>query len=101
MSNVITLFDCDRKDCAVTPPVEIGIHGLQSLLESWSSINSSIEQLQHYLDHLRPVLDALPDSPEKSNVSLSMMGAETQIRDSLSRSISAGAAIARVLRDSG
>jgi hypothetical protein len=100
MSNVIDLFDGEREDRTVTARVEFGIDGLQSLFESWSSIALSLEQLRDYLDDLRPVLEALPDSPEKAHVGCLMEGAEIQIRDSLTRSIGNSAAVARIRRDS-
>jgi hypothetical protein len=43
MSNVIRLFDSKRGDDAIVPLVQIGIDGLQSLLENWSSITLSLE----------------------------------------------------------
>jgi hypothetical protein len=52
MSNVIRLSDRARQVSSVTPPVENGIDGLQSLFESWSSITLSLENLQDYLDQL-------------------------------------------------
>jgi len=97
MSNVIRLCDYGRRGCAITPPpVENGIDGLQSLLESWRSITLSLEKLQDYLDQLRPALDALPDSPEKSRTNLLMNEAEVQIRDCHVRSIGA-ATVTRTL----
>jgi hypothetical protein len=97
MSNVIRLCDRGRRGRAITPPVENGIDGLQSLLESWCSITLSLEKLQDYLDQLRPALDALPDSPEKSRTNLLMNEAEVQIRDCHVRSIGANATVTRAL----
>jgi hypothetical protein len=97
MSNVIRLCDRARQVSSVTPPVENGIDGLQSLFESWSSITLSLENLQDYLDQLRPALDALPDSPEKSHANLLMKEADTQIRDCHIRSIGANATVVRAL----
>jgi hypothetical protein len=100
MSNVINFFGGERGDRTVPAQVEIGIDGLKSLFESWSSISLSLEELQDYLDDLRPVLEALPDSPEKAHVGLLMNEAKIQIRDSLTRSIGTTAAVARIRRDS-
>jgi hypothetical protein len=100
MSNIIGLFEGERRDRTVTPSAAIGADGLQSLLESWSSISSSLEQLLDYVDNLKPVLEALPDSPEKAHVGRLVKEAEIQIRDSLTRSIAAGAVVARLRRNS-
>jgi hypothetical protein len=100
MSNIIGLFDGERRDRTITPPAEIGADGLQSLFESWSSISSSLEQLRDYVDNLKPVLEALPDGPEKAHVDRLVKEAAIQIRDSLTRSIAAGAAVARLRRNS-
>ena len=64
MSNVIGLFDSERGNGALVPSVQIGIDGLQSLLENWSSITLSLEQLRDYLDDLRLVrqIDRIPRS---------------------------------------
>jgi hypothetical protein len=64
MSNVIGLFDGERGNGALVPSVQIGIGGLQSLLENWGSITLSLEQLQDYLDDLRLVrqIDRIPRS---------------------------------------
>ena len=100
MSNVIKLFDCERGDCTVAPPAEIGIDGFRSLFESWSSITVSLGQLQQYLDDLRPILGALPDGPEKAQAWILITESAIQIRDSLARSIEASTAVAPIRRDS-
>jgi len=95
MSNVIRLCDRKRQVCTVAP--EFGIDGFQSLFESWRSITLNFETLQDYLDQLRPVLDALPESPEKSHANLLLKEVEVQIRDCHIRSIGANANVARAL----
>jgi hypothetical protein len=79
MSNVIRLFDCDRRSRSLTPPTDIDVHELQLLLESWNSINCSIAKLTIYLNRLRLILDALPDTPEKPDTILLLKEAEIQI----------------------
>jgi hypothetical protein len=58
------IFDGERGNGALVPSVQIGIGGLQSLLENWGSITLSLEQLQDYLDDLRLVrqIDRIPRS---------------------------------------
>jgi hypothetical protein len=97
MSNVIRLCDRERRVCTITPSVENPTDELLSLVESWGSITLSLEKLQDYLDQLRPALEALSDSPEKSHVNLLMKEAEVQIRDCRVRSIGADATVARAL----
>jgi hypothetical protein len=97
MSNIIRLRDRARRVSSITPPLDNGIDGLQSSFESWSSITLSLENLQDYLDQLRPALVALPDSPEKSHANVLMKEADTQIRDCHIRSIGANATVVRAL----
>lgn len=100
MSNIIGLFDGERRDRAVTPSVEIGADGLQALFETWRLISASLEQLRDYVDDVKPVLEAPPDGPEKAYFGRRVKKAEIQIRDSLTRSIAAGAVVTRLRRNS-
>jgi hypothetical protein len=97
MSNVIKLNNRKCEDHVVAPGVEIGIDGFQSLFQSWRSMISSFDQLRDYVDKLRPVVDALPDGPEKLSADLMMKQIESQIREGRGQSIGAVAAVTRAL----
>jgi hypothetical protein len=70
---------------------------IDGLFESWCSITLDFEKLHDYLDQLGPVLDTIPDGPEKSRASILMKVAEVQIRDCHLQSIVTSAALARAL----
>lgn len=97
MSNVIILHNRERADAAVAPAVKIGIEGFQSLYTSWGLITANFEKLQTYLDGLKPVVEALPDGPEKSRASQLLKQTETTIRDGRTQSNGSIAAVARAL----
>jgi hypothetical protein len=98
MADVIRLRDRERPDISEVSVDQTGSEGLQSLFESCCSIIMSLEHLQAHLDYLKPVLNAQPDSIEKSHANLAMRDAETQVRECLMRFIGTSAAVARIQR---